>query len=179
MAQEIDYAGSGLDIQAAMVDQVRRFPDKRMRPAFLLWDGVHVRTADAIHVPQEGMVTATVVSVESDVRQGFDLKFDDGWLELADGERVPLLRTWRDRRYEDTVTYPFVSRDGLLWFWNVFERTWPDDAVTEEKWTGNAGFWVERPEEYRRVYHCSHGLGERPDFGALIVEIRIEPLRKR
>lgn len=172
MPEPRDYADSGLDIQSAMVDHVRTFPDKSERPDHILWDGVEVKTSDAVRVPETGVVRATFLSATADVEQGFDLKVD-GWLELAGGERVPLLRTWKDERYEDTVSYPFLARDGLLRFWNVFKREWPNGTASEEKWTGNAGFWIEQPSDGVRIYHCSHGVSASPDFESLLVRLEI------
>ena len=108
------------------------------------------------------------------MEQGYDLKLDDGWLRLVNGEEVRLLRTWRDRRFEDTVKYSFFSRDNTLWFWNVYKRQWPKGSITEEKWTGNAGFWIEEAVGGKRIYHCSHGMSPTPNFESLVVEIRIE-----
>jgi hypothetical protein len=174
LAKAIDYGDSEFGIQCAMVDQARRFPKKEDRPSFLLWNGVQVKTSDSIPVPEHGIVRAAILSALPDVEQGFDLKLDDGSLTLAEGERVPHLRTWRDEKYEDTVRYPFFSRDGLLSFWNVSKRLWPDGSVTVEKWTGNSGFWIEQPEEGRRVYHCSPAAAEPPDFESLFVLLVVE-----
>ena len=172
MSEQRDYSETGLNIQAAMVDLARRFPDKAKRPDHLIWNGLKVRTSDRLPVPERGLVKATFLSAASNVRQGFDLKVE-GWLQLAGGERVPHLRTWMDERYEDTVSYPFYSRDGLIRFWNVYERRWPNGDVSEEKWAGNAGFWVERASDSRRIYHCSHGLVEVPDFELMVVELEV------
>jgi hypothetical protein len=114
------------------------------------------------------------LSAVSDVKQGFDLKLD-GWIELSQGERVQLLRTWKDDIHEDVVRYHFQSNDGLLRFWNVYERAWPGGAMTVERRTGNAGFWIEEHGGSHRIYHCSHGVAERPDFETLIVELMIKP----
>ncbi|MBE7462589.1 MAG: hypothetical protein HS116_03745 [Planctomycetes bacterium] len=173
MKKTIDYAKSGLDIQAAMVDLARQFPNKERRPKYLLWNGIKVKTSDQIRVPQEGVVTATFISANPKVTQGFDLKAVDGWLGLKAGEKIPILRTWFDERYEDKVSYPFFSSEGSLKFWNVYKRNWPNGSVGEEKWTGNAGFWVEELGKWRRIYHCSHGLAPSPDFESLVIKIEI------
>lgn len=171
----IDYASSGLDIQSAMVDQIRRHPNRGDRPPFLLWSGVEVKTSDVIAVPKNGLVSAAIRVCDSGFgRQGFDLQPKDGFLELLGGEKVKLLRTWHDERYEDRVSYRYVSKVGLLAFWNVYLRPWPDGKVTEEKWTGNAGFWVEEMAPLRRVYHCSSGRLPTPDFESLVVEVSVE-----
>lgn len=176
MSKPKDYGETGFDIQYAMVDQVQRYPRKENRPDFVLWNGIHVKTSDALKVPNRGVVTATFLTAHTPVKQGFDLKLD-GWLELAGGERVSLLRTWKDDIHEDSVRYPFQSNDGLLRFWNVYERSWPNGVVTEEKWTGNAGFWIETIDDCHRIYHCSCGPVERPDFSCLLVELVVESRR--
>ncbi len=170
-----DYADSGLTIQYAMNDHSERFPDNKTRPRYLLWNGRRIWTSDCIAVPQEGVVRAEFLSADPSVRQGFDLQLDDGWLELAEGERVSLLGTWKDQRYKDTVEYPFLSRDGLLWVWNVYEMVYPSGEKIEEKWTENAGLWVERVNDFEWIYHCSHGMAKPPDFNSLVFKVSVAP----
>jgi hypothetical protein len=170
-----DYAESGLTIRTAMLDHVKRFPDKRTRPGYILWHGIKIGTADSIPVPSRGIVRGEFLSGDSNVRQGFDLKIHEGWIELAGGEHVALLRTWRDERLEHVVEYPFFCRDGLLWVWNVYEMTFPSGERIEEKWTENAGFWVESVGESDRIYHCSHGMANPPDFESLVFKLSVKP----
>jgi hypothetical protein len=162
-----------ITIQAAMLDHVRRFPDKASRPPHIIWNGLHIMTADAVSVPPDGFVEAELLHVREDLaQQGFDLKVN-GWFQLAGGEHVDLLRTWCDPRYEDAVRYSFHSADNVLWVWNVYQERLPNGQVLEEKWTGNAGFWVERASEQERIYHCSPGPLAVPDFEALVFRILI------
>jgi hypothetical protein len=174
MSRELrmDYAQSGLTIQHAMLDHWKRFPNKDERPEYILWAGLRVKTGDAFPVPKDGIVRGEFLSWKGGVEQGFDIKVD-GWLELEKGEKVQLLRTWNDPRYEAAVEYPFHTEDGVLWIWNVYKVRYPDDRVVEERWTGNAGFWVEVISETERVYHCSHGIAKPPDFESLVFKITV------
>lgn len=167
----IDYAESGMNIQTALLDHFKRFPDKATRPKHILWGGLAMSTGDSIPVPKRGEVEAEFLSIKDDVRQGFDLKVK-GWIQLQD-RRVKLLRTWHDPDLEDTVRYSFGSQDGLLRVWNVYEMSLRGGQVFEEKWTGNAGFWVERVSETERIYHCSHGMASPPDFESLVFRVRV------
>jgi len=169
-----DYADSGLTIQYAMNDHATRFPDKRTRPRFILWNGLRVWTSDVWTVPEKGTVRAEFLSAKGDIEQGFDIKVD-GWLELAEGEHVPVLRTWKDERYLDVVEYPFLSRDGRLWVWNVYKMKYPGGQIVQEKWTENAGFWIDQVSESERIYHCSHGMATPPDFDSLVFSVRVSP----
>jgi hypothetical protein len=168
-----DYADSGLTIQYAMNDHATRFPNRRTRPRFLLWSGLTIWTSDSIPVPRQGIVRAEFLSGDSSVRQGFDLRIHDGWIDVGNGEPSPLLRTWWDERFEDVVEYPFCSRDGQLWVWNVYEMTYPSGEKVEEKWTENAGFWMETIHENERIYHCSHGMTKPPNFDSLVFKVSI------
>jgi hypothetical protein len=167
-----DYADSGLTIQYAMLDHVKRFPDKRQRADHILWNGRQVKTADALAVAAHGVVRGEFLSSKGDVEQGFDLKLD-GYLYLEEGEKVPLLRTWNDLRYESFVEYPFQSNDGRIWVWNVYKMKYAGGQVVEEKWTENAGMWVEESSPHERIYHCSHGMAHPPDFESLVFKITI------
>lgn len=167
-----DYADSGMTIQEAMNDHATRFRDKKNRPRFLLWNGLRIWTSDSIPVPQRGVVQAEFLSAKRDIEQGFDIKVD-GWIELAGGERVNHLRTWNDEKFEDVVEYPFFSGDGRLWVWNVYKMRYPGGQTVEEKWTENAGFWVEHVSKEVRIYHCSHGMAAPPDFESLVFRVSI------
>ncbi len=167
-----DYAESGLTIREAMLEHVKRYPDKRTRPEHILWGSLHVKTSDVFSVSKRGIVRAEILSSKGGVEQGFDLEVD-GWFELAHGEHVPLLRTWKDARLEDIVEYRFFTGDGRLWVWNVFKMVYAGGQVVEEKWTENAGFWIEQLSQHERIYHCSHGMANPPDFDSLIFKVKV------
>lgn len=169
-----DYANSDFDIQYAMVDQAKMFPDIKKRPNFILWNGKKIKTSDVILVPRSGIITAQVLSSKTGIHQGFDIKLN-GWLRLEGGEQVKILRTWKDEHHEDMVSYHFLSDDNALWFWNVYKRLWPDGRITEEKWTGNAGFFVDIVSEVERIYYCSHGMAHEPDFESFVVKLNVLP----
>ena len=44
----------------------------------------------------------------------------------------------------------------------------------EEKWTENAGMWIEEISPTERIYHCSHGMAHPPDFESLVFKITIK-----
>jgi hypothetical protein len=170
-----DYAGSGLTIREAMVDHAKRFPTKARRPDHILWAGRCIKTSDVLHVCQKGIVRAEFLSAKEGVAQGFDIQFDNGWADLGCCERVPHLRTWREDQLDDVVEYPFFCRDGRLWVWNVYRMRYPGGQVVEEKWTENAGMWIEEISTTERIYHCSHGSAHPPDFDSLVFRISIYP----
>lgn len=174
VATDIDYASSGLTLQQAMVAHAKRHPDKKNRPDTILWDNRRVRTSDLIHVPNEGIVRLEFLTSSQTTRQGVDLKVD-GWIELKGEEHVPLLRTWQDERLQDVVEYPFFTKNGLLWTWNVYEMTYPGGQKIEEKWTENAGIWLEAIGENERIYHCSHGMASSPDFDSFVYKVTTRP----
>ncbi len=172
-----DYAESGLTIQYALLDRVQRLPNRGMRPVYILWGGRHVTTADVLPVPENGVVRVEILSSKDEVEQGFDLKVD-GWIQLAQGDRVSLVRTWSDPRYEPVVEYPFLARDGRLHVWNVYKMKYGGGQVVEEKWTENAGMWVEKVSPTERIYHCSHGMARPPDFDSFLFRVSVRPSEK-
>lgn len=78
-----------------------------------------------------------------------------------------------DDRYEDIVEYPFASDTGRLCVWNVYTHQLPNGDWREGKWSGNAGLWVEYLSPQERIYHCSHGALERPDFDSLVFKVTV------
>jgi hypothetical protein len=168
-----DYSESNLTIREAMLDHVKRYPNKAERPDCVLWAGHRIKTSDVFHVPQNGIVRGEFLSAKGEVEQGFDIQLDDGWVELKNGERISHLRTWKDEQLPSVVEYPFFSRDGLMWVWNVYRMKYPGGQIVEEKWTENAGFWVEHMSENERIYHCSHGTATPADFESLVFKVQI------
>jgi len=168
-----DYAHSGLVIQYAMLDHFKKFPDKNRRPPFILWDGKQIFTADRIPVPSKGRIRTEFITSKSDTEQGFDLSIN-GYLKLVNGEKIKTFRTWNDPRYESAVEYPFMSKDGLILAYNVYKMVYPGGQIVGEKWTGNAGFWIEVMNENERIYHCSHGMAIRPDFESLVFRVTVQ-----
>jgi len=167
---QTDYADTGMTIQRAMLHHCKRFADKATRPPFILWGGLHVKTGDSISVCTEGVVRGEFLTSKGDVEQGFDIDIQ-GWIQLTGGTKVTRLRTWNDPRYQSVVEYPYHSRDGHIWIWNVYRMRYPGGKIVEEKWTGNAGFWVEKVSEVERIYHCSHGMAKPPDFESLVFKV--------
>ena len=169
-----DYAGSGHNIQSAMQDWYKRSLGRADYPNYILWNGLKVKTGDWWSVPRSGRIRVEFVGWKNDVEQGVDVKIDKGSLAFADGTKIPLLRTWADPALNPVVEYPYNSRTGRLLVYNVFKREDPHGLV-DEKWTGNAGFWVEEVSEFDRIYHCSHGLAPEPDFDLLTFRVRVLP----
>ncbi len=167
-----DYAQSGLTIRAALIDQHHRFPDKAKRPKHLMWAGLRVVTADSWQIPLSGMVSAQFLSSPSEVEQGFDLDVDGGF-KLQSDEWVHPLRTWYDRRFKDRAEYAFRAIKGPLWVWNVYKMNYENGRTVEEKWTENAGMWVEELSNEERIYHCSPGMSVKPDFRSLVFSVKV------
>jgi hypothetical protein len=165
-----DYGDRGLTIQEAILRHAKRFPNKEERPDFILWNGRPIKTADVLEVPLHGVVRAELLSSKGEMKQGFDLKVN-GWFELAQGERVSLLRTWNDPKYEPVVEYPFYAKDFKLHVWNIYQMEYPDGRSVDEKWTENAGMWIEVVTPCERIYHCSHGMAHPPGFESLVFKV--------
>lgn len=168
-----NYESTGLDIQAAMVDLATKHPDKSTRPRFIRWGEHLVTTIYDWRVPTSGTISIEFIEASSDVRQGFDVKVDNGRI-FVQQNKVSHLRTWHDAELPDIVAYDYETSDGVMKCWNVYERSWPDGQTTEEKWTGNSGFFVEEVNETEKVFHCSHGAVSNPNFNCLVVRVRIE-----
>jgi hypothetical protein len=171
---ETNYATLGITINTAMLRAGKKSPPSRNQPLSIPWGDKLIQTVDVISVPEAGVVRGELLAISGDPEQGFDIKVD-GWLRLANGEKVTLLRTWNDPRYEPVVVYPFHSEDGFLRTWNVYKMRYPRGRVVEERWTGNGGFWVETVSDRERIYHCSHGAASPPDFESLVFKITINP----
>ena len=55
----------------------------------------------------------------------------------------------------------------------VYKMKYSGGQVVEEKWTENAGMWVEQISPNERIYHCSDGMAHPPDFESLVFKITI------
>ena len=173
MSKEKDFAESGLDIQSAMLRHAKAFPNPSTRPKTILWGSHEIRTSLKLSVPCAGTMSLRFLSPPDPIPQAIDIKIPSGGVKLRGGEVVPLLRTWQDERYEDSVEYEYEAPERCLFVWNAYRVDWPSGTVTEEKWTGNAGFWVDQKSDKTLVFHCSPGPIGRPDFERLVFELRI------
>jgi hypothetical protein len=168
---DVDYSKSGKSIQYAMLEHAKRFPDISTRPSWIRWGHLLVKTGDSISVPERGTWRGEFLRLSPELEQGFDVQVA-GWTQLPSGKRVDLLRTWGDERLASVVEYPYYSKDCLLWVWNVYKRR-RGAAEVEERWTGNAGFWVEEISDVERVYHCSHATADPPEFEGFVFKLTI------
>jgi hypothetical protein len=172
LISEHDYSRSGLTIQQALLDAVRTNPGRRPKPPAIRWGDRVVQTSACIDVPKSGRFAIEFLGTARGAKQGVDLKVD-GAIRLADGQEVTVLRSWQDDRYEDRVEYDFTSKDAKLWVWNIYEVCSPAGVVEPQKWTENAGFWVEKVDSAEWVYHCSSGFGPLPDFESLVFRLAV------
>lgn len=163
-----DFGADGIDIQSAMIRHVRAHPDRATRPKHIVWNGRAVWTSFEVPVVTEGVFQIELLSEPRAPSQGVDVKAEGGFITLAGGKEVQTLRTWHEPHFETVVRCPFRSKIGLLRVWNVYRRPWPDGRMTEEKWTGNAGFLVEQEADARWLFRCSSGPSEQPDFDQLV-----------
>lgn len=167
-----DYEPSGLPIQRAMLDAVKTASQKNGGPPRIRWGVYEIQTSDCLIVPSKGRIRITFLSSRAGLRQGVDIKVN-GHIYLVDGSAVETLRTWRDPKYEDTVEYEFSSLDRMLRVWNVYEVRHESNKIEESKWTDNAGFWIEEGLNGSKIYHCSAGPCDPPDFEALVFELTV------
>lgn len=166
-----DYAASGMSIWQAMLDRGKKRARNERGPVTITWANRIVQTADVFKAPRRGSVRMECVHSAPSIRQGFDVKMKGGCV-LENGEVVPVLRTWCDELYEPVIEYEYRADDGLISTWNVYE-TLRGSELTAEKWTGNAGFWVEALNSLDRIYHCSAGSLTVPDFDFLVYRITV------
>jgi hypothetical protein len=171
----IDYATTNLNISQAAIEQVRKFPNKALRPDHINWNGIRVQTYDWWGVPKSGTLRLEFIGSVGDVEQGVDIKLEGGGVIIASGEKIPVLRTWKDDRYEDVVEYSYTTETGRICIWNVYKTKLPNGEIREDKWSGNSGFWVELVGEHQRIYHCSHGDNAKPDFESLVFRVTLTP----
>ncbi len=115
-SNECDYSLSDFTIQQAMVDHVKRLSDKRRRPLHIQWGNRRVQTSDVREASSRGILRAEFTSGISDVLQIDGVK-TAGWFEWEKGEKVLLLRTLKDDRFEEIVEYQFfLARMGVFTF---------------------------------------------------------------
>lgn len=169
-----DYARDGIDIQTAMVRDVKAHPDSSRTPRSIVWDDEPLWTAFGIGVTEEGRFRIEFLSEAREPYQGVDIKVEDGAITLLGGESVGTLRTWNDPRYEKAVEYSYYSGAGMLKVWNVYYRPGPDGQPTVEKWTGNAGFRVKQEADCGWIFRCSSGASRSPDFNQLVFRLLIK-----
>jgi hypothetical protein len=135
-----------------------------------MWGGLDVQNADCISVPSKGRFTLTFISGVLSPRQGVSVKADSGSILLEDGTKVRTLRTEYDDIHEDVVRYGYISNGRKINIWNVYEQAVGTGNLWGQ-WSDNAGLVVESLGPSKRLYHCSGGDNERPDFDDLVFSL--------
>jgi hypothetical protein len=57
--------------------------------------------------------------------------------------------------------------------WNIYKTIYKNGNYSEERWTGNSGFWIENIDANTKIYHCSSGNVIEPDFENLVFSLSI------
>jgi len=128
-------------------------------------------TGDVFDVPTSGQIHLQFLDVDTTVRQGADIQTHPGF-ELGDCLE-PLVRTWYHPDLPATVVYDYFAEDGLIRTCNVYEVV-RGNRVQAERWTENAGMWIETVGDLDRIYHCSHGVPDSPvEFDALVYRLTV------
>jgi hypothetical protein len=167
-----------MTIRAAMVADAKRFPRLSSSENFIFWGGREIRTSILLRPTwKEGFVKLTFLKRKGATKQGADIKVDDGLLHSLEGLSFKTLRTWNDDEYVDNVEYRYLSETKSIFVWNVYVVDYGKDRLIEEKWTENAGFWVEHIEPSSYILHCSSGPMPVPDFESLVIRIDFRPLK--
>ena len=141
--------GPGIDSMKTLQE---KFVETRGEPLHV--DGVEVVQMDRIAV-RRGMVS--VCANSACAGQGIALKAPSGAIRLSDGQEVPLLHIWFDPGLPLTVIHEVDCPDGELRVWNIYRTVHPNGAVTEDRWTGNAGMARVDAQPRRRRYRCFPG----------------------
>lgn len=173
--KHVDYATTGMSIQAALKDLSARTraAKKELRlPVVIPWGSREIQVSDLLAVPRRGMLRIRLLSELEDPPFGVDVETAGAFHVRGAGD-VPLLRTWNSDPSRE-VAYPFESRDGVLRTWPVYMIKRGREWLTE-KWTGNAGFWVEHVTLHDRIYHCSHGDDAPPNFERFVYRLTVSP----
>ena len=168
-----DYSTGGWLVQTAMLDRAKKCGKQAAKPLSIQWGPKEVQTSDRFAVPSRGVLRIEIVEACTEIPQGLDVRIPGG-IHLPDGSVVELLRTWGDPNLESVLEYPFTAKTGELVTWNVYMMARGSLGFVPEKWTGNAGFWVERYSLTDRIYHCSHALCELPDFTKFVYRLTIK-----
>jgi len=176
---ERDYSSTGLSLRRAFVEARnaygREHPTPLTEPFSILWDGRDIIAGDILRVPRTGRFRIDFVSCRPTALHGIDIDIPRGSIVFKGGEISPTLRAWYGSWYEpelEWVEYPYHAPEGWLRLTNVCERARGDKKVVE-RWTGNAGMFVQRHEAHHHVYHCSHADSSPPNFEDMVFALTL------
>jgi hypothetical protein len=175
---EVDYSKQDVSIRRAFAEAVQTagpLPQPLRSPLSLRWGSREIVAGDIFEVPADGRVRLEFLEAGARLpvlRQGADIEVRPG-CEVEPGSPVPLLRTWHDPEISAAVEYDYFADDRLMRTSNVYEVL-RANRLYAERWTENAGMWIEVRGAYDRIYHCSHGAPGGPArFDALVYRVTI------
>jgi hypothetical protein len=154
-----------------MVDMVKSHKYDAERPDHIIFDGQKVKTGHWIDVPEFFKIKIEFLS-KPDVNQGVDISVKNGYVTLADGSEIKILRTWHDPKYDPIVEYNGYSKAKKVIVYNVYKVT-RNDKVFDEKWTGNAGMLVDDVRNNEYILRCSSNKFNPPNFDSLVFKVSI------
>jgi hypothetical protein len=175
----VDYAQTGLSINVSMLDHTRR--GRRLgraveTPPKLSWGGLTVVTGDI----WENADANSVISVEisrwrADIRHGVSISSNERVLRPGgQGDRsgqseIILWPTEDEQRFEIRCD----SSASQIRVTNAYQ-VGGDNWSRIERWTENAGLWVDSISERRRVYHCNYYSSAPPTFVDLVFTMSVD-----
>jgi hypothetical protein len=165
-----DYAQQSVTIQQAMLME-RKLALAGSRDISVNWGGRQVRSFDWISVPDRGTIRIELLRYAATPRQAVDVRAANGAIVISPSEHVPVLRTWADSEFEDTLVYSYAC-SGELCISTATETRLPNGNLEIERFTGNSGFWIEE-RDGARTYHASSASAPTPDFESLVFSIQI------
>ena len=165
-----DYAQYSVTIQQAMLME-KKLAQAGSRDVSINWGGRQVRAFDWILVPDRGIIHIELLRYVATPRQAVDVRAANGAIVISASEHVPMLRTWADSEFEDTLVYSYGC-SGELCISTATETRLPNGSLEVERFTGNSGFWVEEHKGIR-TYHASSASAPTPNFESLVFSIRI------
>jgi hypothetical protein len=171
---DTDYRLTDLSIRRAFVEATEEYgrPRPATEPAAIRWGDRDIVVGDILQVPERGRFRLQLISKADEPRQGADVDVGPGKITLPRGQAVALLRTWFDEEYEDVVEYEYESPRGLMRTCNVYEMKLGHNLV-EDRWGDFAGMWIEELGPGDRIYHCSQGLSDPPNFNDLVYRLTV------
>ena len=176
----VDYEGTGLSIANAMLDAGKRrrwLGRPGTIPPLLSWGARQITSGDVWRdVPVGGSIAVAVRAFVDGLDHGFAVSAQGGALShggLADGsesaEELVLWPTPTEREFEVRYTSP----RQILLLCNVYRVSGPTWSKVD-KWSENAGLWIEQGSERVRTYHCNHASTRPPTFADLVVTVSVD-----
>ena len=139
----------------------------------IIYQGKNVILSHEIAIAKDQEIEIEILQNNTKYKQGFAISVDKrkGFIEV-NGQKLNAPVFWANTAPKKFSFKCFPQKqEGIMNGWNIWNN--PQYPESVDAWIGNAGIYVEQPNNENFILNCSSGIGE-VDFNDLTINILLK-----